>query len=202
MAQANKNVKDFYGIYEPGNWLYKVVELQRGSPPRTGAPYPTRYFQSMSQAMAESCSGEVVILSERPLNLHDRYSTLVPPNTEFMNIWGDRERPALLTLKRRGVVTNFYVVDARGYFGANSPYPDVYDYDVVADRVTGKSQKVFVPGVGKMMPRELLSNETIRAEWEELHKLQKRACDRDSGVESEITPYDYFAGFYDSDYPA
>jgi hypothetical protein len=27
MAQQNNDVHDFYGIYEPGNWLYKVVEL-------------------------------------------------------------------------------------------------------------------------------------------------------------------------------
>lgn len=202
MAQQNKNVKDFYGIYEPGNWLYKVVELQRSNPPRVGAPYPTRYFQAMSQAMAESCSGEVVILSERPDKLHERYSTLAPGNTEFMNIWGDRERPALMSLKRRGIVTKLYVVDARGYFGAHSDYPTVYDYDIINDRITGESDKVFVPGMRRVMPRELLGNDTVRAEWGELHRLQKRACDKDNAVGSEMSGYDYFAGFYDKDYPA
>jgi hypothetical protein len=202
MARQNPNVNDYYGIYEEGNWLYKIVERQRAEPPRTGAPYPTRYFQSMSRAMAESCSGEVVILTERPETMKARYSTPVRPGGECMNIWGDKERPALDTLKRRGVVTNLYVVDARNYFGAHSDYPTVYDYDVVRDQITGVSNKVFRPGDGMLMPRELLNNETVRAEFEELHRLQKRACGLDHAVESEIPGTDYFAGFYDTDYPA
>jgi hypothetical protein len=103
--------------------------------------------------------------------------------------------------KRSRKVTDFYVVDARGYFGVQSPYPTVYDYNVLTGLVTGVSNKVFEPGSGRLMPRELLSNETVRAAWEELHRLQKRACDRDSGVESEISGFDYFGGFYDRDYP-
>jgi hypothetical protein len=203
MAQQNPNVHDFYGIYEPGNWLYKIVEMQRiNPPPLNTAPYPTRYFQAMSVAMAESCSGEVVILSERPFELREMYSTLQPGDTELKNIWGGKERPALLNLWRLGVVTNLYVVDARGYFGAHAdPPPKVYDYDIENDVVTGESTRRFEPGMGRLMPRELLNNETARAEWEELHRLQKRACDRDSAVASEMQPYDYFAGFYDRDYP-
>lgn len=90
MAAANAGVNDFYGIYEKDNWLYKIVEVQQTSPPRTGAPYPTRYFQAMSEAMAESCTGEVVILSERPETIHEAYSTRQPGQLDFKNIWGDR----------------------------------------------------------------------------------------------------------------
>ncbi len=149
--------------------------------------------------MAESCKGEVVILTERPESIKD-YSTPQGRGFDCRNIWGDRERPALLTLKRRGVVTNLYVIDARGYFGTHSPTPTVYDYDIENDRITGVSNRVFVPGMGRLMPRDLLSNDTARAEWEEVHRLEKRSCDRDSGVASQLPGADYFAGFYDQ-YP-
>lgn len=154
----------------------------------------------MSQAMAESCSGEVVIFTERPENMRELYSTKQPGSKDCRNIWGDKERPALRSLKNRGVVTNLYVIDARGYFGPPSPTPTVYDYNIVADRITGVSNKVFVPGFGRLMPRELLSNDTARAEWEEVHRLEKRSCSRDSGVASELPGADYFAGWYDQ-YP-
>jgi len=154
----------------------------------------------MSQAMAESCSGEVVIFTERPGTMKENYSTIVPGRKDCRNIWGDRERPALLTLKNRRIVTDLYVIDARGYFGPQSGTPTVYDYNIRTDRITGVSNRVFVPGMGRLMPRELLSNDTARAEWEAVHRLEKRSCERDSGVGSEILGYDYFAGWYDQ-YP-
>ena len=154
----------------------------------------------MSQAMAESCSGEVVIFTERPQSINE-YSNHPTGSLDCRNIWGDRERPALLRLKNLGVVTNLYVIDARGYFGTHSATPTVYDYDIVDDVITGESNRVFVPGMGRLMPRELLSNDTARAEWEEVHRLEKRSCDRDSGVASELPGADYFAGVYDQDYP-
>ncbi len=150
--------------------------------------------------MAESCTGEVVIFTERPDKMKELYSTIQPGSNDCKNIWGDKERPALLEQWKKGLVTNLYVIDARGYFGTQSPTPTVYDYNIKDDVVTGVSSKVFEISKRGLMPRELLSNETARAEWEELHQMGKRSCDRDNALASQLEGADYFAGLYDQ-YP-
>lgn len=198
MASQDEKINDFYGIYEEGNWLNGIANLPR---PIYGAAPATQYFQRMSQAMAESCSGEVIILTERPDTFHDTYSTRLNTANEYMNIWADKERPALRNLRARGVVTNMYLIDIRDYFGTGSDQESVtvYDYDIVTDRTTGISNRVFRRGL--LMDRDVLMNDTELAKTDEQHALRKRACTYDDGLESEISGYDYFAGWYDSDYP-
>lgn len=196
MQRQNPDINDFYGIYEPGNWLYGISELPK---PLLGPGPPTIYFQEMSEAMAESCSGEVVIVTEEPERMKELYTTRAGGNTDFQNIWGDRERPALVTLFNNGIAGPFYVVDVRKFYQVGDPYT-VYDFDIIRGVITGVSNRVFVPGQNIKARGDMLTNET------ETQDLQKRgSCTLDNAVDSELQSasqyIDYFAGFYVQDYP-
>ncbi|KAI9164153.1 hypothetical protein HJFPF1_05792 [Paramyrothecium foliicola] len=171
MAQQDSRFQDFYSIDEEQSWLHSIAKL-----PKRTTPYPTtQYFENMSNAMARSCRGEVFVLTHRPEDLR-RYSTL-PDETakDFGNIWGNIERPMLLSLYEKGLVGPFFLLDIRAWVTGNEDFP-VYEYDIVTD--TAKLTQ-------KLLSKRSLSGEGI--EWTD-------------GVASEIQGRDYFAGWYSTDY--
>lgn len=179
--------KDFFGIYLDGNWLKKIQELPRYISP----PHPeTQYFENMSEAMAQTCTGEVVIMTEDPTNF--RKFSQRPNNlyNDAGNIWGNKERPALRNSFRAGRAGPFYLVDVTTWSTGNENFP-VYDYDIVTQDVTRRTTSPWrvasssVDGEGN-------SNSTEIGEV----SLEKRACQRSDGLESELEGYDYFAGLY------
>jgi hypothetical protein len=101
VAGNNPKLKDFYGFDKPGNWLYSISQLAK-RPGESKPPY-INYFENMSEAMAQMCTGEVVIMSQTPKDMAQYL------NDE--NIWKNKERPALLNSIRDREVTNIYVVD-------------------------------------------------------------------------------------------
>ncbi|KAL8366131.1 hypothetical protein RB595_004754 [Gaeumannomyces hyphopodioides] len=102
MAQDSPNrYQDFYGLYERDNWLNSIDSIPTT---RSSVPPPIVYFENMSEAMAQSCSGEVVIMSMSTDDMK-RYIDGPP------NIWRNKERPALLALKRQGKISRFLLVD-------------------------------------------------------------------------------------------
>ena len=114
MESAELQYRDFYGIYNPG-WLNSIVGLGKiGS-----VPAPIIYFENMSEAIAQSCSGEVVVMSQSP---HDMKQYI--DGTRGENIWKNKERPALEILWRRKIVTKFYVVDYDNM-------DDIYEFNIV-----------------------------------------------------------------------
>ncbi|KAK3681705.1 hypothetical protein B0T22DRAFT_485178 [Podospora appendiculata] len=64
LGDRSSRTKDFYSIFDAGNWLNPILSVKN---PEMGSHVP--YFQQMSKAMAEQCSGEVVVLSSRAPNL-------------------------------------------------------------------------------------------------------------------------------------
>lgn len=186
MSRQSPNYNDFYGIYEPGNWLYKIKQLPEDFP-----PYPaTRYFENMSQAMAETCTGEVVIITHRPQDMA-KYSTLPYDfSSSYENIWGNKERPALRNSFRAGRVTRFYLVDIRTWVTGNEQFP-VYDYNINTNQAVLLQNPPFKRWFGD---DDNSTDETT------IEDIQKRACTRSDGLESEQEGYDYFAGWYRDDY--
>ena len=113
MENAELNYRDFYGIFMPG-WLNSIVDLGKIN----GVPAPIVYFENMSEAIAQSCSGEVVIVTQSPSNMKQYID-----GTQGENIWKNKERPALEILWRQKVVTKFWVVDYNNF-------DDVYEYQI------------------------------------------------------------------------
>ncbi|KLU89885.1 hypothetical protein MAPG_08854 [Magnaporthiopsis poae ATCC 64411] len=112
-TESPDRYRDFYGLYKSDNWLNSIDGIRK-QPGQT--PPPIEYFENMSEAMAQSCEGEVVIMS---MSTHDmgRYLTGEP------NIWRNKERPVLRALKNQDVVTRFLVVDY-------DPPNRVYEFDI------------------------------------------------------------------------
>jgi hypothetical protein len=129
MEAAELQYRDFYGIFEPG-WLNSIVSL----PKINNVPPHIVYFENMSEAIAQSCSGEVVIITQSPDNMKQYVD-----GTRGENIWKNKERPALEILWRRGVVTKFYVVDYNNM-------DDAYEFNIVdsstGDKVSSRLIKV------------------------------------------------------------
>lgn len=65
------------------------------------------YFENMSRAMANLCSGIVYVMSPDPKNIHD-YGSGKGGNNDY-SIWNNLERP---TLRDGGRVSIAYAVDA------------------------------------------------------------------------------------------
>lgn len=78
----------YYGIFDPTNRLYKISQL--GNVPGTSKPARIQYFENMSRAMANKCTGNIYLYSQTPENLL-QYGT--PPLAP--NIWHNVELTAL-----------------------------------------------------------------------------------------------------------
>lgn len=102
MAQEDKSqyTKDFYGIDEKDNWLHSIIGLPIN---KNEAPSMIQYFENMSEAMAQACSGEVVVMTQTS----DKMGQYVVGDE---NIWKNKERPALQGLIKQGRVTRMLVV--------------------------------------------------------------------------------------------
>ncbi|KAK3367562.1 hypothetical protein B0H63DRAFT_535558 [Podospora didyma] len=124
MSQQYPRFKDFYGIDEPTNWLHSIQELPT-VPNET--PPQIVYFENMSEAMARSCSGEVVVMSQTPKDM-GRYLT-------YENIWKNKEKPALENLQRQGKVGRVLIVDY------NNPN-DIWEFDLARNAIKDVNKKI------------------------------------------------------------
>lgn len=99
----NDKLLNYYGIFDPDNRLYPISEL--GNIPNTKKPAYIQYFENMSRAMANMCTGQIYLLTQTPENLQ-QYSK--PPLSP--NIWSTTEHKALtshlLTLTDSLIVIN------------------------------------------------------------------------------------------------
>lgn len=89
--QENSALLDYYSIFEPKNRLYPISQMGviegSGNP---GKQWHIIYFEHMSEAMAQMCTGQIYVLSQTPQDLA-QYG--VPPLQP--NIWNDKELAAL-----------------------------------------------------------------------------------------------------------
>ncbi|KAI0400689.1 hypothetical protein F4802DRAFT_471553 [Xylaria palmicola] len=96
--------RDFYAMDDPNSWLAPIRKLPPPDRNNRGKQAYIFYFEAMSMAMAERCTGEITIMTPMPANMA-AYS--LPP---IVNIWGNIELPSLI--KRRQHITRSVVVDS------------------------------------------------------------------------------------------
>ncbi|RMZ72426.1 NPP1 domain-containing [Pyrenophora seminiperda CCB06] len=116
------------------------------------------YFQQMSQAMAETCTGDVYVVHEYPNQL-GRYQ----PVGQNPSIWLSHELPALRRAKNRGVMGDVWVV------------PIVYSLDNISPALTPsydrstwvKRTDVLVAGAAK---RHVEDNELMAIHWKKVRE--------------------------------
>ncbi|KAM7184014.1 hypothetical protein V8F33_013245, partial [Rhypophila sp. PSN 637] len=101
--QDPANFLDFYDIENKDNWLHTFLALPP-IPEDRGVPTHIQYFENMSEAMAKSCTGEVVVVSQTPEDM-GRYVR------DGLNIWASKERPALMANQAAGKISRFLVVE-------------------------------------------------------------------------------------------
>ncbi len=166
--------RDFYGIHVPGNWgnsFYKMDPI----PEDDDIPTHIQYFRAMSEAMAKSCSGEVVLFTQTPGD-YSRYGNRLNPN-----IWWQKEKPALQALWEKGVVDKFIIAD---YNEINSPGgPRLWRADL------------RIGTLARMPVSELQSKRDLENETEEEALLRRQFCDS-NGLAQRIPGGDPFADPY------
>jgi hypothetical protein len=70
---ASRSEVDFWSVEKKGSWLYSLTQFEvpkthpEEASPTKKAYY--KYFENMSRAMAESCSGRVFVMTDRPEEL-------------------------------------------------------------------------------------------------------------------------------------
>jgi hypothetical protein len=170
MAETSNQYQDFYGIDKEDNFLNSIDKLQMDSAIDKGVPPTIQYFENMSEAMARSCSGEVVILSQTPETMH-RY-------TYFPNIWWNKERRALDALRKQGKISRFLVAD----------YDDptkIWEFDIVDNKIGNRVDE------STLLSRSLEQNET-----EASRLLQRQACGTSNGLAQMHAKGDPFSDDY------
>ncbi|OIW22416.1 hypothetical protein CONLIGDRAFT_222956 [Coniochaeta ligniaria NRRL 30616] len=160
--------KDFYGITETDNWLHSIMGMPL-IPADRNVPTMIQYFENMSEAMARSCSGEVVVVSQTPDDMARYLAT--------ENIWKNKERPALLNLQAQGKISRFLVVD---YDNRD----DIWEFDL-ANNQRGN----------KVPPADLLSRRQLEEETEGFRLMHRDACDS-TGLAQRPPQGDPFADDY------
>ncbi|KXH60489.1 hypothetical protein CSAL01_10144 [Colletotrichum salicis] len=97
-ASSHSGVRDFYAMFTPGSWLdpvrKKQEEFEATKPPGV-VPPSIRYFQQMSQSMAEACYGDIIIMTETPSELALYEPGKKHQDARFNNIFWSHERPVL-----------------------------------------------------------------------------------------------------------
>lgn len=173
--QYNNALLDYYGIFEPSNRLYAISQM--GIIPGTNPPkdYFRVYFENMSEAMAQVCTGKIYVLSQTPQNLA-QYG--VPPLKP--NIWNDKELAAL----RR----HLQELDASLVAIDSTQLPNV-----VAWRVNWRTLNSQGAGTFPKRTEEVWEPYNMTLELEYGPWTQKRAelCG-DSGIDSELDGLDLF----------
>ncbi len=150
MADGDPKFKDFCSIYKDTNWLHSTVGLPLG-PADKDVPTTIQYFENMLEAMARSCSGEVVIMSQTP--------GLMSFYMYEENIWKNMERPAPEILKKQGKITRFLIVDY------NDP-TQIWVFNIA------ENQQLAKVSPGDLLSRSLHQNETAAGRL-----LQRAACE-------------------------
>ncbi len=161
---------DFYGIEEPDNWMHSAYALRK-HPPDKGIPTHIQYFRAMSEAMARSCSGEVVVISQTPADM-GRYG-----NPNDPNIWWQKEKPALEALIQRGVINRMLVADYNNL-------DDIWNFDL----------KTSTRG-SKVAPGSLNSKRSLN-ESEEVKAIRRALCETSSGMPQRLSQGDQFSDPY------
>ncbi|TEA17036.1 hypothetical protein C8034_v000496 [Colletotrichum sidae] len=104
-ASLHSGVRDFYAMFTPGSWLdpvrKKQEEFEASKPPGI-VPPSIRYFQQMSQSMAEACYGDIIIMTETPSELALYEPGKKHQDIRFNNIFWSHERPVLQRKVRSG----------------------------------------------------------------------------------------------------
>lgn len=170
-----KKYKDFYGADEKGTWLNTFYNLPKIASDKD-VPTHIQYFENMSEAMAEDCSGEVVIMTQTPDDM-SRYTKKGAPE----NIWKNKERPALQKLKKSGKVTKFYVVDWNNQ-------NDMWEFDIETEKL-GKKVKTDV-----LVSREVYGDGEDGA-GDELQERAARSCPS-NGLAQRLKKGDPFSEDY------
>ncbi|KAH7304439.1 hypothetical protein B0I35DRAFT_414486 [Stachybotrys elegans] len=169
---SSARFKDFYGIQEPDNWLHSIEGMPL-IPSDRGVPTMIQYFENVSEAMARSCSGEVVLVSKTPLAMRQYlYSE---------NIWKNKERPALMNLNEQGKISRFLLVNYNNM-------DEIWEYDIE------NSQRG-----NRVSPEDLLyrRDQDMEHESEEFRILHRDACDT-SGLGQRPSQGDPFADNYNN----
>lgn len=78
---------NYYGLFDPANRLYPISTM--GLIQGTTKPALIQYFEEMSRAMANMCTGRIYTLTQTPNDMA-RYANTNPPN-----IWHNVELRAL-----------------------------------------------------------------------------------------------------------
>ncbi|KAH0419935.1 NPP1 domain-containing protein [Colletotrichum camelliae] len=113
-ASTHPGVRDFYAMFTPGSWLdpirKKQEEFEATLPPGV-VPPSIRYFQKMSEAMAEACYGDIIIMTETPSELALYEPGKKYQDARFSNIFWSHERPVLQRKVKAGEA-KLYVLDS------------------------------------------------------------------------------------------
>ncbi|GKT62698.1 NPP1 domain-containing protein [Colletotrichum tofieldiae] len=113
-ASSNAGVRDFYAMFTPNSWLDPVRLKQaeyEATKPAGIVPPSIRYFQQMSQSMAEACYGDIIIMTETPKELALYEPGKKHQDARFNNIFWSHERP-VLQRKVRAKQAKLYALDS------------------------------------------------------------------------------------------
>ncbi|TDZ31616.1 hypothetical protein C8035_v001852 [Colletotrichum spinosum] len=113
-ASIHKGVRDFYAMFTPGSWLDPIRKKQQEfekTQPSGVVPPSIRYFQQMSESMAEACFGKIIILTETPKELALYEPGKKYQDIRFNNIFWSHERPVLQRKVKAGEA-RLYALDA------------------------------------------------------------------------------------------
>lgn len=174
--QNNNALLDFYGIFDETNRLYPISQM--GIIPGTNPPkdYFRVYFENMSEAMAQMCTGKIYVLSQTPRNLL-QYG--VPPLKP--NIWNDKELAALRNHLQE-LSDSLIAIDS-------TQLPNVVAWKINWRTLNDQGNTAFP----KRSEEELWEPYNMTLELEIGPWTQRRAeiCD-DSGIDSEPDGLDLF----------
>ncbi|KAI1801810.1 hypothetical protein F4811DRAFT_438311 [Daldinia bambusicola] len=169
--EEDNRLLDYYGIFDPSNRLYPISQM--GTIDGSGPPekdWYRIYFEHMSEAMAQMCTGQIYVLSQTPRDLA-QYG--VPPLQP--NIWNDKE---LVTLRRhlQELGDSLIAIDS-------TKLPDV-----VAWRINWRT--LDVEG-SVTFPTEIWEPFNMTLEYGPWTERRASLC-ANSGVDSEPDGYDFF----------
>jgi len=177
---SHPGVNDFYAVYNKDAWLkaiyLKNLEWEAGG--RVGVGPATRYFQQMSTAMAQACSGDIYIMSETPAELRRYDPTHATSLGRPGNIFWSHEAP---TLARKRTGTRLIAVDVR----------TLKMWQITSTRTWTLGEELtdeLGPGMGRMGPEWNATVPTVLTE----PQLRARDMCQFSGLGSQPLGEDWF----------
>jgi len=181
-----KNRINHYGPYLDGNRLRPLTTTEVDDPPPgqlKRRPYVIEYFENMSRALAQMCTGTIYLYTTEPTNLEIFYSwfELDPGGRPLWpNIWATTESTELLTRIKRDI-GDLITIDAKS--NANTPpayriewdsWKNLGDGHLRRDQVGNYSDGSLPPGV---VPYDLSAELWGPKTEEETASLARRAVD-------------------------